>query len=205
MPHPFLLRYLPAMALWAAVIAAFTPFANVYLSKNLHVPMTHIGLIFSVAQVVQFCVGLLTPVLFRRLGMVPGIVATQIATAVSLDAWRQRTTSGGNRVLPWLLCVAVDERSGAVQPADEQGPGRRTQHGGFGCIVLQRRGRVGSDGGSGNSVCSIWISACVDGHRWNGLCGSDAVSGCWWGQWIAASQFSQSARPVSLREIEVEG
>jgi MFS family permease len=84
MPHPFLLRYLPAMALWAAVIAAFTPFANVYLSKNLHVPMSHIGLIFSVAQVVQFCVGLLTPVLFRRLGMVPGIVVTQIATAVSL-------------------------------------------------------------------------------------------------------------------------
>ena len=83
-PHPFLLRYLPAMALWTAVIAAFTPFANVYLSKNLHVPMSHIGLIFSVAQVVQFCVGLLTPVLFRRLGMVPGIVVTQIATAVSL-------------------------------------------------------------------------------------------------------------------------
>jgi len=84
MPHPFLLRYLPAMALWTAVIAAFTPFANVYLSKNLHVPMSHIGLIFSVAQVVQFCVGLLTPLLFRRLGMVPGIVVTQIATAVSL-------------------------------------------------------------------------------------------------------------------------
>jgi len=84
MPHPFLLRYLPAMALWTAVIAAFTPFANVYLSKNLHVPMSHIGLIFSVAQVVQFCVGLLTPVLFRRLGMVPGIVVTQVATAVSL-------------------------------------------------------------------------------------------------------------------------
>jgi MFS family permease len=84
MPHPFLLRYLPAMALWTAVIAAFTPFANVYLSKNLHVPMSHIGLIFSLAQVVQFCVALLTPVLFRRLGMVPGIVVTQIATAVSL-------------------------------------------------------------------------------------------------------------------------
>jgi len=84
MPHPFLLRYLPAMALWTAVIAAFTPFANVYLSKNLHIPMANIGLIFSVAQVVQFCVGLLTPLLFRRLGMVPGIVVTQVATAVSL-------------------------------------------------------------------------------------------------------------------------
>ena len=66
------------------MIAAFTPFANVYLSKNLHIPMANIGLIFSVAQVVQFCVGLLTPLLFRRLGMVPGIVVTQVATAVSL-------------------------------------------------------------------------------------------------------------------------
>ena len=84
MPHPFLLRYLPAMALWTAVITAFTPFANVYLAKDLHVPMLRIGLIFSVAQVVQFFVGLLTPVLFRRLGIVVGIVATQIATAVTL-------------------------------------------------------------------------------------------------------------------------
>ncbi|MBB5066363.1 MFS transporter [Granulicella mallensis] len=83
-PHPFLLRYLPAMALWTVVLVAFTPFANVYLSKNLHVPMSRIGLIFSVAQVVQFFTGLLTPVLFRRLGMVPGIVVTQIATAVTL-------------------------------------------------------------------------------------------------------------------------
>jgi MFS family permease len=84
MPHPFLLRYLPAMALWTVVLVAFTPFANVYLSKNLHVPMSRIGLIFSVAQIVQLFVGLLTPMLFRRLGMVPGIVVTQIATAVTL-------------------------------------------------------------------------------------------------------------------------
>ncbi|AEU36067.1 MFS transporter [Granulicella mallensis] len=84
MPHPFLLRYLPALALWTAVLVAFTPFANVYLSKNLHVPMSRIGLIFSVAQVLQLVVGLLTPVLYRRLGMVPGIVVTQMATAVTL-------------------------------------------------------------------------------------------------------------------------
>jgi MFS family permease len=41
-------------------------------------------LIFSVAQIVQLCVVLLTPLLFRRLGLVPGIVATQMATAVAL-------------------------------------------------------------------------------------------------------------------------
>lgn len=82
--HPFLLRFLPAMALWTAVLASFTPFANVYLSRDLQIPLSRIGLIFSVAQVIQFCMGLLTPVVFRRLGLVNGIVATQVATAVAM-------------------------------------------------------------------------------------------------------------------------
>jgi MFS family permease len=82
--HPFLLRYLPCMALWAAVLASFTPFANVYLSRDLHVPLLRIGLIFSVAQIVQFCMVLLTPIVFRRLGLINGIVTTQILAAVTL-------------------------------------------------------------------------------------------------------------------------
>jgi MFS family permease len=82
--HPFLLRFLPAMALWTAVLASFTPFANVYLSRDLQIPLSRIGLIFSVAQVIQFCMGLLTPVVFRRLGLINGIVATQVATAVAM-------------------------------------------------------------------------------------------------------------------------
>lgn len=81
---PFLLRFLPAMALWTLVLTSFTPFANVYLSRNLHVPLLRIGLIFSAAQVVQFCVTLMTPMLFRALGLVNGIVATQLLTAVAL-------------------------------------------------------------------------------------------------------------------------
>ncbi len=82
--HPFLLRYLPAMALWTAVLASFTPFANVYLSRNLHIPMERIGFIFSISQIVQLCVGLLTPLLFRRLGLLNGIVVTQLMTAIAL-------------------------------------------------------------------------------------------------------------------------
>ncbi|MGB7191346.1 MAG: MFS transporter [Acidobacteriaceae bacterium] len=82
--NPFLLRFLPAMALWAAVLAAFNPFANVYLSRALHVPLLNIGLIFSAAQILQFCMVLLTPILFRTLGLINGIVATQILTAVAL-------------------------------------------------------------------------------------------------------------------------
>ncbi len=84
MLHPFLLRYLPAMALWTAVLAAFTPFANVYLSRNLHIPMERVGLIFSISQIVQLCVGLLTPLLFRRVGLLNGIVVTQLMTASAL-------------------------------------------------------------------------------------------------------------------------
>jgi MFS family permease len=82
--QPFLLRYLPLMALWSAVLAAFTPFANVYLSRDLHIPMERIGLTFSAIQAVQLCMGLLTPLVFRVLGLVNGIVATQLVAAVSL-------------------------------------------------------------------------------------------------------------------------
>jgi len=82
--HPFLLRFLPLMALWSAILAAFTPFANVYLARDLHIPFARIGLIFSSAQLVQLCLGLLTPVVFRLLGLINGIVATQIAAAVAL-------------------------------------------------------------------------------------------------------------------------
>ena len=82
--HPFLLKYLVLMALWSAVIAAFTPFANVYLSRDLHIPMSRIGLTFSAIQAVQLCLGVLTPVIFRLLGLVNGIVATQLVAAFSL-------------------------------------------------------------------------------------------------------------------------
>ena len=82
--NPFLRRFLPFMALWSAVLAAFTPFANVYLSRQLHVPMTQIGLIFSTVQVLQLCMGLLTPFVLRALGLVRGIAATQILAAVVL-------------------------------------------------------------------------------------------------------------------------
>jgi predicted MFS family arabinose efflux permease len=72
------------MALWTVVLTSFTPFANVYLSRNLHVPLLRIGLIFSAAQVMQFCGTLLAPMLFRALGRVNGIVVTQLLTAVAL-------------------------------------------------------------------------------------------------------------------------
>jgi MFS family permease len=81
---PFLLRFLPIMALWSAVLTAFTPYANIYLVRDLHITMTRIGLIFTAVQLVQFCMGLSAPLLFRKLGLLNGIVATQIAAALIL-------------------------------------------------------------------------------------------------------------------------
>jgi MFS family permease len=82
--NPFLVRFVLCMALWSAVLAAFAPFANVYLSRDLHVPLAHIGLIFSVAQLLQLISGLLVPIVMRRLGMLNGILATQLAAALML-------------------------------------------------------------------------------------------------------------------------
>jgi predicted MFS family arabinose efflux permease len=82
--NPFLWRFLPLMALWSAVLAAFTPFANVYLTRELHIQMTQIGLIFSTVQVLQLFTGLLVPFVIRALGLVKGIAAMQMIAAVVL-------------------------------------------------------------------------------------------------------------------------
>jgi predicted MFS family arabinose efflux permease len=81
---PFLRRYLPVMALWSAVLAAFTPFANIYLSRQMHVPMEQVGLMFSLAQGIQLCMGLLVPFVTRLLGLIRGIAAMQAVAAVVL-------------------------------------------------------------------------------------------------------------------------
>ena len=81
---PFFSRYLIAIAVWSLVTGAFSPFHNVYFSKYLHMRIERIGAVVSVSQVVQALAILGTPILFRRAGLVNGIVYTQIATAVCL-------------------------------------------------------------------------------------------------------------------------
>lgn len=111
---PFLLGFLPSMALWAAVLATFTPFANVYLSKGLHIPFARIGLIFSAAQVVQLLVTLLAPTVFRAFGLVNGIVAIQVVTAAAL-AWLAGTHNQGLAVALFLSFSALQWMSAPGQ------------------------------------------------------------------------------------------
>jgi MFS family permease len=83
-PSAFLVKFLLCMALWSVFLACFTPFANVYLARELRIPLTHVGLIFSVVQLLELGSGLLVPLVVRWLGMLNGILAMQLAAAMML-------------------------------------------------------------------------------------------------------------------------
>jgi MFS family permease len=83
---PVLLRVLPVLMLWSVVLAAFTPFANVYLAHDLHLSLEKVGLLFAVSQGLQLCAILANPPLFGAVGMVNGIAITELATAVAMGA-----------------------------------------------------------------------------------------------------------------------
>lgn len=103
--HPFLLRFFPAMILWTAVLTSFAPFSGVYLSQGRHIPLARIGLIFFVAQIMQSCLGLLSPIVFRRMGLLKGIVATQVVTAVALGLLAE--TKDGWLVAPLFIAFTA--------------------------------------------------------------------------------------------------
>jgi MFS family permease len=84
--NPFLLRFLPVIALWSLVTGAFSPFFNVYFSQYIGLPLQKIGVVFAVSQLSQVLAILFTPLIFRRFGLVTGIIYMQVATAVALGA-----------------------------------------------------------------------------------------------------------------------
>ena len=82
--NPFLRRYLPAIAIWTLATGAFSPFANVYFSQYLRMPVERIGAVFSASQFSQVVAILAAPLIFRKFGLIAGIMYMQIATAVAL-------------------------------------------------------------------------------------------------------------------------
>jgi predicted MFS family arabinose efflux permease len=82
--NAFLRSYLPCMALWSSLLAVFTTFSGVYLEKERHLSLASVGLIFSFSRLVELLSGLTTPLVLRALGILKGILATQVATALLL-------------------------------------------------------------------------------------------------------------------------
>ncbi|HEY6466943.1 MAG TPA: MFS transporter [Candidatus Acidoferrales bacterium] len=81
---PFLWRFLPAVAVWSLVTGGFSPFFNAYFSQRLHMPVERIGTMYSLSHVSQVLAVLVAPLLFRRIGLVRGVMFTQIAAGISL-------------------------------------------------------------------------------------------------------------------------
>jgi MFS family permease len=81
---PFLRRYLPVIGIWSLATGAFSPFANIYFSQYLRMPLQRMGAVFSASQFSQVIAILAAPLIFRKFGLVTGITYMQIATAVAL-------------------------------------------------------------------------------------------------------------------------
>ncbi|MCW5977803.1 MAG: MFS transporter [Bryobacteraceae bacterium] len=84
--HPFLIRFLVALALWSFATGAFNPFFNVYFSRSFGLGVERIGWVFSASQAAQVGAILLAPLLFRRFGLAPAVAMTQAATACAMAA-----------------------------------------------------------------------------------------------------------------------
>lgn len=83
---PFIIRFLVAIAVWNLATGAFNPFFNAYFARYLHQPVERIGLIHSASQLAQVAALMAAPLILRKLGMVRGITAMQLATGVALAA-----------------------------------------------------------------------------------------------------------------------
>ncbi|HXW61041.1 MAG TPA: MFS transporter [Candidatus Acidoferrales bacterium] len=81
---PFLARFLVTMAVWSLAIGGFSPFSGAYFSRFWQMPVHEIGTIDSTSRVSQLLAILAAPVLFRKFGLVTGMVYAQIATAIAL-------------------------------------------------------------------------------------------------------------------------
>ena len=84
--NPFMRRFLLSVGIAGLGLGAFDPFFNAYLSRQFHLPVERIGLVFSLSQGLQVIAVLLSPFLLRRLGLVRGVASMQLASAVAVAA-----------------------------------------------------------------------------------------------------------------------
>ncbi len=82
--NPFVLRFLIAIGVWSLVTGAFSPFFNVYFARNMQMPIARIGMLSAASQLSQVAAILIAPFLFKKYGLVTGIMYTQIAAALGL-------------------------------------------------------------------------------------------------------------------------
>ncbi|HKF26172.1 MAG TPA: MFS transporter, partial [Candidatus Acidoferrum sp.] len=80
----FLIRFLPAVAIWSLITGSLSPLANVYFAHYLRMPLEQVGVVLSISSLCQVLGVLAAPLLFRRLGLVTAMAGAQVLIAVLL-------------------------------------------------------------------------------------------------------------------------
>lgn len=123
--HPYLLRFLPAFAIWSFVTGSFIPFAPMFFEKHVGMSLQHVGIVFSASQLAQVFAVLVAPLLYRRAGSVAGIICAQLLAGgamVALCFGQIRPLR--TRRLSAFHCGSICRESGILRPSDEP-PARR--------------------------------------------------------------------------------
>jgi predicted MFS family arabinose efflux permease len=82
----FLLRFLPAVAVWSLITGSLAPLANVYFAHHLKMPLEQLGVVLSTSSLLQVLAVLAAPLFFRRFGLVTAMAAAQVLIALLLAA-----------------------------------------------------------------------------------------------------------------------
>ena len=91
----FLLRFLPAVAIWSLITGSLSPLANVYFAHYLRMPLEQIGVVLSISSLCQVFGVLAAPLLFRRFGLVTAMAGAQVFIALLLAG-----LAGSSAVVP---------------------------------------------------------------------------------------------------------
>jgi predicted MFS family arabinose efflux permease len=69
---------------WNLAVGAFNPFFNAFFVRHLSARMEQIGIVFSAGQLAQIAAMMAAPAVLKKLGLVNGVMSTQIAAGLSL-------------------------------------------------------------------------------------------------------------------------
>lgn len=128
--NAFVWRFLVATGIWSFATNAFNPFFNAYFARGLGASVERIGVIVSASRLTQVVAMLAAPALFRRCGLLTGVLFTQIACAAALESlaagtrgWSAAAGYCGYMGFQWMsdpafysllmTSVAPPERAGA--------------------------------------------------------------------------------------------
>ncbi|GGA56581.1 hypothetical protein GCM10011507_04880 [Edaphobacter acidisoli] len=104
--NPFLRKFLPAIALWSLVTGSFAPFANVYFVHHMGFSLERAGAVMSSGSLAQFIAVLAVPLLFRKAGLITGVMLTQFSTAFALGMLAFAHGTASAAAIYWIYVAA---------------------------------------------------------------------------------------------------